>query len=157
MTSMSNENDENSQPSTLERRYRRLLWAYPADYRTHRGPEIVGTYLDLAGSDRRRPSLSDVADLLRGGLRQRLRAADSLGLIDGVRLAAALALPVAVALATAWLMTVETAWLSGISFVAFAPSSLSARWSGSAGWPLRHWPPCCPDVGSAPESRSRSC
>lgn len=32
----------------LERRYLRLLRAYPADYRRARGAEIVGTYLDLA-------------------------------------------------------------------------------------------------------------
>ncbi|MFG3698427.1 hypothetical protein ACGF5C_11010 [Micromonospora sp. NPDC047620] len=86
----------------LERRYLRLLLAYPADYRRTRGAEIVGTYLDLAGPGRRWPSPADAADLLRGGLRQRLRAAGAAGLIPGVRLAAVLAFLTATALAAVW-------------------------------------------------------
>ncbi|MFG3420480.1 hypothetical protein [Micromonospora sp. NPDC048063] len=86
----------------LERRYLRLLLAYPADYRRARGAEIVGTYLDLAGPERRWPSPADAADLLRGGLRQRLRAAGAADLIPGVRLAAVLAFLTATALAAAW-------------------------------------------------------
>ncbi|TDC29252.1 hypothetical protein E1211_26315, partial [Micromonospora sp. 15K316] len=88
--------------SDLERRYLRLLRAYPADYRRSRGAEIVGTYLDLAGPDRRWPSAADAADLLRGGLRQRLRAAGVADLAPGVRLAAVLAFLTATALAAAW-------------------------------------------------------
>ncbi|GGO16724.1 hypothetical protein [Micromonospora parathelypteridis] len=86
----------------LERRYLRLLRAYPADYRRARGAEIVGTYLDLAGPGRRWPSPADAADLLRGGLRQRLRAAGVTDLIPGVRLAALLAMVTASALAGVW-------------------------------------------------------
>ncbi|MEH1098817.1 hypothetical protein [Micromonospora sp. CPCC 205561] len=86
----------------LERRYHRLLRAYPAEYRRARGAEIVGTYLDLAAPGRRWPSPADAADLLRGGLRQRLRAAGAADLIPGVRLAAVLAFLTATALAGAW-------------------------------------------------------
>ncbi|MEU5940373.1 hypothetical protein ABZ807_14530 [Micromonospora sp. NPDC047548] len=86
----------------LERRYLRLLRAYPADYRRARGTEIVGTYLDLAGPERRWPSSADAADLVRGGLRQRLRAAAATDLIPGVRLAAVLAFYTAVTLAGIW-------------------------------------------------------
>ncbi|GGM61988.1 hypothetical protein GCM10011608_53880 [Micromonospora sonchi] len=86
----------------LERRYRRLLRAYPTDYRRDRGDEIVGTYLDLAGPGRRWPSLADAADLGRGGLRQRLRAAGATDLIPGVRLAGLLALITAAFLAGFW-------------------------------------------------------
>ncbi|MEU4644416.1 hypothetical protein [Micromonospora sp. NPDC023814] len=86
----------------LERRYHRLLRAYPAEYRRARGAEIVGTYLDLAGPGRRWPSPADAADLLRGGLRQRLRAAGAADLIPGVRLAAVLAFLTATALAAVW-------------------------------------------------------
>ncbi|MFU8854132.1 hypothetical protein ACNAW0_24575 [Micromonospora sp. SL1-18] len=86
----------------LERRYLRLLRAYPADYRRLRGAEIVGTYLALAGPDRRWPSPADTADLVRGGLRQRLRASGAAGLVPGVRLAAVLAFLTASALAAAW-------------------------------------------------------
>ncbi|MER5335574.1 hypothetical protein [Micromonospora sp. NPDC002717] len=88
--------------TNLERRYLRLLLAYPADYRRARGAEIVGTYLDLAGPGRRWPSPADAADLLRGGLRQRLRAAGAADLIPGVRLAAVLAFLTATALAAVW-------------------------------------------------------
>ncbi|MFE0527534.1 hypothetical protein ACFW0V_08050 [Micromonospora parva] len=86
----------------LERRYLRLLRAYPAEYRRARGAEIVGTYLDLAASDQRWPTPPDAADLVRGGLRQRLRAAGVTGLVPGVRLAALLALVTASALAGLW-------------------------------------------------------
>ncbi|WP_405099250.1 hypothetical protein [Micromonospora sp. NBC_01412] len=86
----------------LERRYRRLLWAYPSAYRRDRGAELVGTYLDLASEGRRRPSLADAADLVGGGLRERLRAAGTAGLLSGVRLAAVLAFPTATALAAGW-------------------------------------------------------
>ncbi|MFC0504357.1 hypothetical protein [Micromonospora costi] len=88
--------------SDLERRYLRLLRAYPADYRRSRGAEIVGTYLDLAGPGQRWPSPADAADLLRGGLRQRLRAAGAADLLPGVRLAAVLAFLTATSLAAAW-------------------------------------------------------
>ncbi|MBG6063948.1 hypothetical protein [Micromonospora ureilytica] len=88
--------------SDLERRYLRLLRAYPADYRRARGAEIVGTYLDLAAPDQRWPAPADAADLVRGGLRQRLRAAGVTDLIPGVRLAALLALVTASALAGVW-------------------------------------------------------
>ncbi|MFG2061481.1 hypothetical protein ACGFIK_08650 [Micromonospora sp. NPDC048871] len=92
--------------SELARHYRRLLRAYPADYRRERGDEIVGTYLDLAGPERRWPSPAEAADLLRGGLRQRLRAAGATDLLPGVRLAGLLALATAVFLAGFW-ATVE--------------------------------------------------
>ncbi|MFY1616905.1 hypothetical protein [Micromonospora sp. WMMD736] len=86
----------------LERRYFRLLAAYPADYRRARGSEIVGTYLDLAEPGRRWPTPADAVDLLRGGLRQRVRATGATDLVPGVRLAAALALLTATALAGMW-------------------------------------------------------
>ncbi|MEU0550140.1 hypothetical protein [Micromonospora sp. NPDC005979] len=86
----------------LERRYLRLLAAYPADYRRARGAEIVGTYLDLAEPGRRWPAPADAVDLLHGGLRQRVRAAGALHLVPGARLAAALALVTATALAGMW-------------------------------------------------------
>ncbi|MEU2611941.1 hypothetical protein ABZ570_10210 [Micromonospora sp. NPDC007271] len=88
--------------SDLERRYLRLLLAYPADYRRLRGAEIVGTYLDLAGPGRRWPSPADAADLVHGGLRQRLRAAGTADFVPGVQLAAVLAFLTATALAAVW-------------------------------------------------------
>ncbi|GAB3850625.1 hypothetical protein GCM10027610_075880 [Dactylosporangium cerinum] len=59
--------------TALERRYRRLLLAYPAAYRRRHGDELITTLLDAAGTDRVRPGRRDTVDLLRGGLRQRFR------------------------------------------------------------------------------------
>ena len=84
---------------SLERRYRLLLRAYPPAYRAARGAEITGTYLDLAGPGRRWPALGDVADVLRGGLRERLRASGAHDATAGVRLAATVALAASAALA----------------------------------------------------------
>jgi hypothetical protein len=84
---------------SLERRYRLLLRAYPPAYRAVRGAEITGTYLDLAGPGRRWPALGDVADVLRGGLRERLRASGAHDAAAGVRLAATVALAASAALA----------------------------------------------------------
>ncbi|HTF07407.1 MAG TPA: hypothetical protein VK659_04460 [Asanoa sp.] len=57
--------------SALERRYRRLLLAYPRAYRRARGDEMLTTLLDGAPPDRVRPPVGEVWELLRGGLRLR--------------------------------------------------------------------------------------
>jgi hypothetical protein len=57
---------------TLARRYRRLLLCYPRQYRRAHGEEIVTTFLDLAPSDRTRPTVREAANLVRHGLRCRL-------------------------------------------------------------------------------------
>lgn len=56
----------------LERRYRRLLLAYPRDYRRARGGELLSTLLDLAPEERTRPTLREAVNLIRHGLRCRL-------------------------------------------------------------------------------------
>ena len=57
--------------SVLERRYRLLLKAYPADYRAMRGAEIVATLLDNARPGQRVPSLADAADIFGHAMRRR--------------------------------------------------------------------------------------
>jgi hypothetical protein len=57
----------------LERRFRRLLLAYPGRYRRRLGAEMVTTLLEMSGPGQDRPSRADVKDLIRGGLRQRFR------------------------------------------------------------------------------------
>ncbi|MFI5953768.1 hypothetical protein [Cryptosporangium sp. NPDC051539] len=99
--------NEREQRNRLERRYRRLLFAYPADYRAERGDELVGTYLDTIGPDRSRLSPQDTVDLLVGGARQHLRARRASGFTGGVSIAAVLALATGSALATIWLLAVE--------------------------------------------------
>ncbi|MFG1927848.1 GlsB/YeaQ/YmgE family stress response membrane protein [Cryptosporangium sp. NPDC048952] len=91
----------------LERRYRRLLLAYPADYRAERGDEIVDTYLDTVEPGRTRPSARDAVDLLAGGARQHLRARGASGLPGAVSIAAVLALATGSMLATIWLLAIE--------------------------------------------------
>ncbi|GIJ21254.1 hypothetical protein [Micromonospora lutea] len=111
----------------LERRYRRLLRAYPTDYRRDRADEIVGTYLELADPRRRWPSPADAADLVRGGLRQRLRAAGVTDLIPGVRLAALLALTTAAFLAGFWAIVEQSPVATGAPrFGPFASAAVVA-------------------------------
>jgi hypothetical protein len=56
----------------LARAYRRLLWAYPRDYRRARGTEMLTTLLDAAEPGRRRPTFRDALNLVARGLRCRL-------------------------------------------------------------------------------------
>jgi hypothetical protein len=91
--------------SPLERSYRRLLLAYPGWHRRERGLEMLTTLLDAAESGRRRPAVADALDIIRGGLRCRLRPP------RGLRPRAAAVL---VAL-----------------FAALAGSTIAARWSAS--------------------------
>ncbi|RKF21582.1 hypothetical protein [Micromonospora globbae] len=116
----------------LERRYRHLLRAYPAGYRQARGAEIVGTYLDLAAPERRWPSILDVADVLAGGVRERLRAAGAADLIPGVRLAAVLSYTTATALAGFWATAEVVTTSRGWGAPAFGPFATTGIvvWAG---------------------------
>ena len=57
----------------LESAYRRLLLAYPADYRNDRGDELVSTLLASAPPGRRTPTIAEAFDLLYHGIRTRAR------------------------------------------------------------------------------------
>jgi hypothetical protein len=57
----------------LQRRYSRLLMAYPRWHRRERGLEMLTTMLDAAEPGRRRPAVADAMDIIRGGLRCRFR------------------------------------------------------------------------------------
>lgn len=89
---------------SLEDRYRYLLRAYPRSYRALREDEIITTYLEMAGSARRWPDPGEVADLLSGGVRERLRANGASSAVAGLRLAALLALCGSAALAARGLL-----------------------------------------------------
>ncbi len=73
----------------LERRYRRLLLAYPPQVRAARAEEILTTLAE-SGGDRRMPPAREARSLLVGGVRARARlaAADGPGRIwaDGLQL-----------------------------------------------------------------------
>ncbi len=57
----------------LARGYRRLLAWYPRAFRRENGPEILAVLMACAPDGRRRPGLAESADLIRSGLRMRLR------------------------------------------------------------------------------------
>jgi hypothetical protein len=72
-------------PGALERRYRRLLSWYPAEHRRVHGEEMIGVLLASADTGQRRPGLADTLDLVRAGVRIRLRPRRYDGLDAGWR------------------------------------------------------------------------
>jgi len=58
--------------SDLERGYRRLIACYPRSFRKDNEEEILTVLLATAEEGRRRPSLSESADLIKGALRMRM-------------------------------------------------------------------------------------
>ncbi|MDT0530650.1 hypothetical protein RM555_16780 [Micromonospora sp. DSM 115977] len=52
----------------LEKRYRMLLRAYPADYRRERADELIDTLIGEEPTTRRWPSIRETASLIRGAL-----------------------------------------------------------------------------------------
>jgi hypothetical protein len=91
--------------TTYEQRCRVLLKAFPEEYRTERGDEIVAVLLDASRSEQRWPTLRTAADLVAAGLRVRARLTSqgraSVAVIDGLRLAALVGLCVQAAFAVA--------------------------------------------------------
>jgi hypothetical protein len=69
----------------LSRRYGRWLRAYPRSYRAAHGAEVLDTLVEAAGPARAHPEAREVASLLVGGLRERVRQAPNWRL-DGVHL-----------------------------------------------------------------------
>jgi hypothetical protein len=57
----------------LERGYRRLLAWYPRAFRREHWPEILAVLMACAPDGQRRPGPAESADLIRSGLRMRLR------------------------------------------------------------------------------------
>jgi hypothetical protein len=57
----------------LEQRYRRLLAAYPREFRRQHGEEILSVLMACAREGQRRPGFAASADLIRSGLWLRLR------------------------------------------------------------------------------------
>jgi hypothetical protein len=89
--------------SEPERRYRRLLWAYPGPYRREHGTEIVTTLLDLAESGTARPSLLQALHLVACGVRQRFRLPAGRGLAAVAAVLAAMAFGAVGAAGGIWL------------------------------------------------------
>jgi hypothetical protein len=85
--------------SPLERRYRRWLRAYPADYRAQRGDEIIGLLLDTSRVGQQRADVRDIADIARHGFGMRLAAGPRIMRPETVATAAPVASAVAAGLA----------------------------------------------------------
>lgn len=88
--------------NVLERRYRRLLRAYPARYRRQRGGEMLGTLLESTPPGRRWPTLREARALLAGGLRVRSGLNQRLAMATHLRLATLLALGLMLLQLAAW-------------------------------------------------------
>ncbi|MDP9073685.1 MAG: hypothetical protein M3N98_05810, partial [Actinomycetota bacterium] len=91
--------------SRYEQRCRVLLKAFPHEYRSQRGDEIVGVLLDTGRPEQRWPSVRTAADLVAAGLRVRAKLSShgrpSVAVVDGLRLAALAGLCVEAAFAVA--------------------------------------------------------
>jgi hypothetical protein len=61
-----------TEPSALERRYRRWLALYPKTFRAEREEEMVAVLMQGAGPEQARPKVREAADLARHGLRRRV-------------------------------------------------------------------------------------
>ncbi|OLE21565.1 MAG: hypothetical protein AUG44_27165 [Actinobacteria bacterium 13_1_20CM_3_71_11] len=117
----------------LERRYRRLLVAYPAGYRERRADEIITTYLDLAAPGQVRPTLADAIDLVASGLRQRFRVPADFA--AGRDLAGPVALALAGGLSMFLWLAVEPLHGPGTGRAAtWGPVAYAAWLVGVAGW-----------------------
>lgn len=69
--------------TALERRFRRLLRAYPAWYRKERGEEMLTTLMDASG-ERDRPTAGQRFDIVFGGLRKHLSVGSVPAAVVGV-------------------------------------------------------------------------
>jgi len=76
--------------TTLERRCRRLLLAYPAAYRRARGEEMLGTLLEATAAGRAWPLPRDCRAIIMGGLRVRTAQNSRLSTPANLRLATTL-------------------------------------------------------------------
>jgi hypothetical protein len=81
-------------PGKLERRARALLRAYPAEYRSGRAEEIIGTLLEAAPPGRSFPAAREAWSLVAGGRHARAARNRCPGVTASVRLALLLGLSV---------------------------------------------------------------
>jgi hypothetical protein len=129
--------------TSLERRYRRLLRAYPATYRRRRGDELLATLLEAAAPGQRYPTLRETLGLLGGGLSARAGVAGGCTRwslwAEGLRLGALLLLVslTSDAASATWLQTnhVVFTWIfSDAAGLAVTLASAAAVAAVARGW-----------------------
>jgi hypothetical protein len=108
--------------TTLERRCRLLLRAYPAAYRQDRGEEIVGTLLEATPAGLSWPLARDVRGLIVGGMRARAALNRQRTTAANLRIAALIG-------ATAYLA------FSAVEDLSFVLSALVVRAHVAVWWP----------------------
>ena len=75
--------------AALQRRYARLLVAYPRSYRSSHGAELIGTLMEVSGPDQSKPRVREGLALVAEGLRTRLlgqTASTTRAWVDGLHL-----------------------------------------------------------------------
>ncbi len=117
--------------AALERWCRRLLLAYPLEYRQLRGEELVALMLDVTGPGRRLPRWADAADLVANGLWRRVGTGSRAGLAGGLATVAPIGLAIAAGISLFALWRVEPAGLRTVGPIGYAAWLLAA-----AGWLL---------------------
>ena len=152
--------------TSLERRYRRLLRAYPAAYRRRRGDELLATLLEAAAPGQQHPTLRETLGLLGGGLSARVGLAGGCTpwtlWAEGLRLGALLLLVSLTgdAASATWLQTnhVVFTWIfstaAGLAVTLASAAAVAAVARGAfraalvligvavaAGWPGLRYPP----------------
>lgn len=116
--------------STRERRFRRLLLAYPRGHREVYGEEVVGVLFAAAEPGRQGPGWRDGLDVIRGGARVRLRR------LEGSTCGGALAIVSVVALALLCSLAPLGAY-AGYAILRSGGSAASlAEVAHLLGWPL---------------------
>lgn len=138
----------------LERRYRRLLSAYPGSYRRERGDEIVTTLLEMSAPDRRWPAPKEIAAIFVGAVRTHARVNPSRParevLAGGLRMAALFLLAQACSLAaiqTGFDLTrlTSTPIAETVSFIPATLLLAGALVSVASG---RYWIACAAGLGA---------
>lgn len=99
--------------TTLERRCRLLLRAYPAAYRQERGEEIIGTLLEATPPGRSWPLARDVRALASSGLRARAAMNRRLTTAANFRIAALVGVACYLAFSAVAYLTVAVRLLTG--------------------------------------------
>jgi hypothetical protein len=152
--------------TSLERRYRRLLRAYPAAYRRRRGDELLATLLEAAAPGQRYPTPRETLGLVGGGLSARAGLAGGCTpwslWAEGLRLGALLLLVSLTgdAASATWLQTndVVVTWIfsdaAGLALTLASAAAVAAVARGwfraalvligvavAAGWPGLRYPP----------------